>query len=162
MTVAPWLVLAVGNPSRGDDALGPLLLDRLRGEGWGDAADVELLTDFQLQVEHALDLRGRRGVLFVDAARPGTAAQAALTRIAADDRLPPASHALRPQAVLHVAARIDGAAPPAWVLAIEGRSFALGSDLSAPARRHLAQALPLALAWLRRRRAPVGTSTVFG
>ena len=30
---APLLVLAVGNPSRGDDALGPLLLERLHGRG---------------------------------------------------------------------------------------------------------------------------------
>ena len=34
---APLLVLAVGNPSRGDDALGPLLLERLQADGW-DAA----------------------------------------------------------------------------------------------------------------------------
>jgi hydrogenase maturation protease len=152
MTPAPWLVLAVGNPSRGDDALGPMLLDRLHDAGGNAPADVELLADFQLQVEHALDLRGRRGVLFVDAARPGVVAQAALTRIGADETLPPASHALRPQAVLHVAQRLDGAAPPAWQLAIEGRSFALGEGLSADAERHLAQAQRLACEWLHARR----------
>ena len=34
MSVAPTLVFAVGNPSRGDDAVGPLLAARL------EAADV--------------------------------------------------------------------------------------------------------------------------
>jgi hydrogenase maturation protease len=76
---ASWLVLAVGNPSRGDDALGPALLERLRDAGVDAAGDVELLTDFQLQIEHALDLQGRQAVLFVDAARPGVADGAAST-----------------------------------------------------------------------------------
>ena len=29
---APLLILAVGNPSRGDDALGPMLLERLQAQ----------------------------------------------------------------------------------------------------------------------------------
>ena len=67
--VAPVLVFACGNPSRGDDALGPafiarveaLLADEIR------RGELELLTDFQLQAEHALDLVGREQVVFVDA-----------------------------------------------------------------------------------------------
>jgi Ni,Fe-hydrogenase maturation factor len=31
--IAPLLVLAVGNPSRGDDALGPALAERLEAAG---------------------------------------------------------------------------------------------------------------------------------
>jgi hydrogenase maturation protease len=143
------LVIAVGNPSRGDDALGPALLERLQGEGVERDGSVELLTDFQLQVEHALDLQGRRAVLFVDAAWPGATHGAMLTPICADTWLPPASHALRPQGVLHVAETLNnGGAPPAWQLAIEGRTFALGEPLSATAERHLQHALRLALDWL--------------
>ena len=152
MTRAPLLVLAVGNPSRGDDALGPALLERLRAVGVGAARDVELLTDFQLQVEHALDLDGRRAVLFVDAARPGTTRAVCIEPIYADARLPPASHALRAQAVLHVAMQLAGHAPPAWQLAMEGEHFALGEGLSPMAERHLAGAVDLALDWLQTRR----------
>ena len=72
MSPAPVVILACGNPSRGDDALGPILLDRL--QAWlesagcaGLADDFELIGDFQLQVEHALDLIGRRLALFIDA-----------------------------------------------------------------------------------------------
>ena len=36
-----------------------------------DLPDTELLTDFQLQVEHALDLVGRDEVIFIDAAVTG-------------------------------------------------------------------------------------------
>ena len=67
--VAPILVFAVGNESRGDDALGPLLLREL--QAWltetGLADDFELLEEFQLQVEHAMDMKDRRLVLFIDA-----------------------------------------------------------------------------------------------
>ncbi|MDP3326412.1 MAG: Ni/Fe hydrogenase, partial [Hydrogenophaga sp.] len=66
--VAPLLVFGWGNPSRGDDALGPLLVEQLAGLAQMSSGRLECLTDFQLQVEHALDLRGRERVLFVDAA----------------------------------------------------------------------------------------------
>ena len=68
--VAPLLVFGWGNPSRGDDALGPLLVEQLadRAQAQLPAGRLECLTDFQLQVEHALDLVGRERVLFVDAA----------------------------------------------------------------------------------------------
>ncbi|HTN80845.1 MAG TPA: hydrogenase maturation protease, partial [Acidimicrobiales bacterium] len=66
---APLLVLGVGNPSRGDDALGPLFVERLSELLAHEVSngDVEVLTDFQLQIEHALDLTGRAKVVFVDA-----------------------------------------------------------------------------------------------
>ena len=66
----PVLIFTWGNPSRGDDALGTLAYDLLDQE---DFADVDLLTDFQLQIEHAIDLENRERVLFIDAsanARP--------------------------------------------------------------------------------------------
>ncbi len=169
---APWLVLAVGNPSRGDDALGPELIERL-SLAEGAASDVEFLIDFQLQVEHALDLKGRHGVLFVDAARPGVVAErrpfdkaeragvqdnsagVVIVSIVADDQVPPASHALRAEAVLQVARQLDGEVPPAWQLAIEGQSFALGEGLSEVAQNHLTQAMNLAQDWLSARRASV-------
>ncbi|MBL9110068.1 MAG: hypothetical protein JNM74_12375, partial [Myxococcales bacterium] len=56
MTRAPVLVIGIGNPSRGDDALGPAVVARLeellRAELAG--GQVETLVDFQLQIEHTL------------------------------------------------------------------------------------------------------------
>ncbi|WP_418319016.1 hydrogenase maturation protease [Piscinibacter sakaiensis] len=151
---ARLLVLAVGNPSRGDDALGPLLLQRLHDAAVDRDGEVELLTDFQLQVEHAADLEGRAAVLFVDAARPGVVDAAGIVPLDADERVPVASHALRPQAVLCVAAQLHGRPPPAWQLAIAGERFGLGEALSDAARRNLERALVLALRWLREQRLP--------
>ncbi|HRH15070.1 MAG TPA: homospermidine synthase, partial [Azonexus sp.] len=66
---APLVVFAVGNPSRGDDAIGPVICGRL--EEWLEneklADRVELIEDFQLNVEHALDLQSRELALFIDA-----------------------------------------------------------------------------------------------
>ena len=154
MGVAPLLIIAIGNPSRGDDALGPALLDILDAAGVQADGSVELLTDFQLQVEHALDLAGRRAVLFVDAAWPteGADAGATLTRIAADNAAPLTSHALRPQAVLHVCGALKQPVPPAWQLAIEGWSFELGAPMSEVAGSHLECALILARGWIDDRR----------
>lgn len=143
--VPPLLALGWGNPGRGDDALGLLLVERL--EQFAHAAlpagRLECLTDFQLQVEHALDLVGRERVLFVDAAT-------GLDRPFAVRTLQPArgagigSHALAPEAVLQVFRDLHGGPPPpSTLLAIRGRSFGLGE---APGSDALAD-LELALAW---------------
>ncbi len=141
---APRLVLAVGNPSRGDDALGPQLLEYLQAKR---LADVELLTDFQLQVEHVLDLVGRQTVVFVDAAASGPEPFAFYPVTPRRDASH-SSHALSPQALLHTYGRLYGAPPEAHVLAIRGYDFGLGAELSRRARDNLAAAEAQLLEWL--------------
>jgi len=136
---APVAVIAVGNPSRGDDALGPALLARfadwLATEGRSD--DFELIEDFQLQIEHAVDLRGRALVLFIDAMMPcGEAFRFAPVQPLAG--LTHTSHALSPEAVLMVYGKTYGEAPPpAFVLGIGGEAFELGEPISPAAAAHL-------------------------
>ena len=148
----PLLVIAIGNASRGDDALGPLLAQRLRNEGWFDGDEVELLEAYQLQVEDALALPGRRAVLFVDAARGGACRGVALQPLHPAAGPTAFTHALPPAALLALVPRVSTSpAPPAWLLAIEGVAFELGATLSAAARAGLTKALPLARDWLRQR-----------
>ena len=131
---APVLVLAIGTPSRGDDALGPLLAARLE-----DAAlpGVEVLVDFQLQIEHALDLEGRDRVIIVDASREAPP-PFEWQRPAADARTLHTTHALSPAALLGTAMRVGRALPPdVRVLAVRGDAFELGAPLSDAASRHL-------------------------
>ena len=131
---APVLVLAVGNPSRGDDAIGPELAARLEAERF---PGVEVICEFQLQVENALDLVGRERVVFVDAGT-GTPAPFEMLRVEADADFLHTSHALSPQAVLATYRRVTGAATPdAWLLCVRGESFGLGEPLSATASGHL-------------------------
>ena len=134
------VVLAAGNRSRGDDAIGPLLLERLAArlaaEGRGD--EFELIDDYQLQVEHALDLKGRRLALFIDAGWRTPAPLAFYAVAAAPQAAPGSTHELSPQAVLAVYLKIERAAPPpAFVLCVRGERFELGEGLSGPAAAHL-------------------------
>lgn len=144
MSVAPLLVLAIGNPSRGDDALGPLFLDRIQAEA--ELADeiaagrVELVTDFQLQIEHALDLRGRRLVVFVDASVRAEA-PFTFTRVEPQRDASAWTHAMSPAAVLDTYRAIVGEPPESWVLAIRGERFELGEGLSPAAAQNLDAAL---------------------
>lgn len=141
----PVLVFGWGNPSRGDDALGPLFVEQLLGE---PLPGVEGLTDFQLQVEHALDLVGRERVLFVDASLDLRVPCAATPLRAARDASI-STHAVSPQAVMRVYEQLQGrAAPPCTLLAIRGERFELGEPPSAAAQAHLQQALAWARRWL--------------
>ncbi len=142
---APVLIFGWGNPSRGDDALGPLFVERIEALG---LPGVECLTDFQLQVEHALDLRNRRAVLFVDAS-VSASAPFEVGKIEARADASFTSHALSPQAVLQVYAEIDDEAPPpCLLLAIRGVSLELGEPLSPAAKAHLEAAIAWARHWL--------------
>jgi hydrogenase maturation protease len=147
--VAPLLVLGWGNRSRGDDALGPLFVEALMAQlGPAAAGRVEALEDYQLQVEHALDLVGRRRVLFVDASLDAAPPFTARALSAARDRSA-ASHALSPQAVLQVFEDLQQRpAPPSTLLAIRGDDFVLGAPLGDAARAHLAAALDWARGWV--------------
>ena len=139
MSEAPLLVFGYGNPSRGDDALGPALVDWLGGQETL-VAPVELLTDFQLQIEHALDLAGRRLVLFADASR-AAAPPWDLRRLQPEPERRPFSHAMSPGGVPEVYRQTQGREPPpCYLLAIRGYGFELGQPLSAPARRNLSAA----------------------
>jgi hydrogenase maturation protease len=60
------VVFGWGNDARGDDGLGPLLLERVARAGW---PEVEAIEDLQLQIEHALDLDGADLALFLDAGK---------------------------------------------------------------------------------------------
>ncbi|QQS54104.1 MAG: hydrogenase maturation protease [Candidatus Competibacteraceae bacterium] len=140
------LILAVGNPSRGDDALGPLFLERLAilREQHSDWKDVELLTDFQLQIEHAVDLENRALVLFVDAS-VSCPPPFQFSRIQPVRDTSYTSHALSPTAVLYVYQQINHASPPpAFQLAIRGERFELGEALSVAAEANLVLALDFA------------------
>lgn len=147
--VAPVLVFGWGNPSRGDDALGPMLLEQLDALlAATPLRGVELLTDFQLQVEHALDLAGRQCVLFVDASLSG-AAPFEVTDLQAAHDVSFTTHAMSPQAVMQVFRDLHGIEPPpCTLLAIRGERFELGEPPNEAARANLALAVAWAMRWL--------------
>jgi hydrogenase maturation protease len=147
---APLLVFGWGNASRGDDALGPLFVQRLSAlaaTAKGNSK-MEFLQDYQLQIEHALDLVSRERVLFVDASLScGSPFEATTLRAERDVRF--STHAMSPEAVMQVYRDLYRAEPPACtLLAIRGVHFELGEPPGPEAREHLAHALIWGRGWM--------------
>ena len=153
---AKWLIFGIGNPSRGDDALGSAFIEQL-GQ-WLDnpvnaqtlPMDLVLETDFQCQVEHVLDLVDRAGAIFVDASHKA-APPFELTPLVPDFDATHTTHALSPGCVLAVAQNIGQALPPCWMLAIPGSGFELGEDISATSQAYLALAFDAVIDFLKGR-----------
>jgi len=142
----PLLVFAIGNESRGDDALAPLLVRQLQTEAI--AAQVELIEDFQLQVEHVIDLHGRKAVLFVDADM-SCDAPFHFSEITAIQDNSYTSHAMTPFALLHTYRQAyETEAPSSFLLRIRGYGFELGDSLSNEASANLARATARVREWL--------------
>ena len=137
-----------GNDARGDDGLGPALLARFAAADWPETTTVE---DYQLQIEHALDLEGVDCALFVDAGK-NTPAPFSFSRLAPRRDTTHTTHALAPEAVLAVYAQVKGEPPPpAFALCLHGESFALGEGLSPEGASGLEEAWTFAQALMRER-----------
>ena len=134
----PILVFGYGNLSRGDDAVGPLLLEYL--EQRADLSQIELQTDFQLQIEHMLDLQNRELVIFVDAS-VAEDQPFAFKRLKACHDKSYTTHAMSPAALLQAFESVTGQMPPpSYLLSIKAESFELGEDVSQTTEDNLHQA----------------------
>ncbi len=142
---APILIIAIGNESRGDDALAPLLVRRLQT---GIPEYVELIEDFQLQIEHVTDLIERSAVLFLDA-DVSCIAPFHFSKITGAHDNSYTSHAMTPFALMHTYYHVYGTdAPPCFLLRIRGYSFELGAGLNDEASANLECATKKAREWL--------------
>ncbi len=151
---APLMVFGWGNLSRGDDALGPLFVQQLRLLAGAEAGSwVDFLEDYQLQIEHALDLASRERVLFVDGSvNCATPFEVTTLRPSRDASF--TTHAISPAAVMQVYFDLYRAEPPpCTLLAIRGMSFELGAPAGSRALDHLALALAWGQSWLEGRAA---------
>ena len=139
------LFFGYGNPSRGDDALGPLLIERISKI---KLANLSSLVDMQLMIEHAADLIGYDQVVFVDADVACNKPFEFLEVFASKDDSY-TSHALTPAALLYTFQQLyQRPAPPSLLLHIRGYSFELGDCLSRQADRNLQAALTAIREWL--------------
>ena len=142
MNKKPVLVFACGNPSRGDDAVGPefiRLLDTMREDG-RLSDNFETITDFQLQVEHTLDLEHRELVLFADASvSAGTPFEFRPVFASKDTSF--STHAISPAALMAAYDDVSSLpAPAAFMLGIKAYEFELGEPISDRAHHNLTNA----------------------
>lgn len=150
---APLLVIAIGNPARGDDGIGPALADRL--QAWlasqpSTLSDqIEVLTAMQLSAEDVLDLTDRTHVLVIDAQATPSPHPAWTAVTAAPEGPAWTSHHLTPAHLLSLYTRLlQTAPPPCTVLSVPGLDFTLGAPLSEAARLQVDLAWRALQAWL--------------
>lgn len=126
------LIQGIGNPIRGDDSLGPKLIEELCLLRWANV-DCEWL--YQLQVEQAEQWTRYDCVLLVDAHKDLESATSLqrLSENTAERSLsatPIASHEVSPTAIYELARSIFKFHGEVYVLALRGSSFELGTSLS--------------------------------
>ncbi len=160
------LILGYGNPGRGDDALGPLLVEELErrraasvrtahdaaaaGETPGDepsfatpavaAPAVDLVWSYELAAEHAYDLSQHDLVICVDAARR-QAEGVRLRSVRPSRSVTFSTHTMTPASVLALARELYRAKPHVYLLTIRGYRWGLREGLSPGAEINIAAAV---------------------
>ncbi len=132
------LLIGYGNVLRGDDALGPMAVERLRSVLTGSATDVELLSCHQLAPELAEQLAHCKLALFVDAVdcgEPGTVRVQQLSPEAGDANS--FTHHVQPASLLALARELYGRAPEALLVTGSGATFDGRESLSEQGRKAL-------------------------
>lgn len=151
------LILGFGNPGRGDDGLGPALIEALEKQSLDCPAELTLSASMQLQPEQILDIQAHDLILLADAGWQ-TPAPFAFTQVRPLPDHSITSHALSPQCLLAIYQQTLGPPPPVFLLTVRGERFGLGDGFSPRAQRHLAGGLefivrlvqrPVTEAWQR-------------
>ncbi len=125
----PVLVIGYGNTLRGDDGLGWMAAEQLRGQI--TRPSVTILTLHQLTFDLAEPISQAAHVFFLDASsgpRPGEIAirPVVADRAAAD----PLHHHMPPPALLAYVEALYGSLPPAWLCTITAETYDFGTSLS--------------------------------
>ena len=127
------LVIGYGNTLRGDDAVGPILAERLRGEL--RAESILVLTCHQLTPELAADVAACDRVVFLDASvdiPAGEIQSRPLTSAAAAAGTAPLIHTLGPEPLLALTRLVYGRQPQAFLVSVGGLRFDFGDALLSP------------------------------
>jgi len=150
------LIFGIGNPGRGDDGLGPALIERFqarlreRAKGEDPVPAVECAFRYQLNIEDAYAIKDHDLVIFADAATTGDSA-AGLTEVFPSDTIAFTTHRMSPACVLALCHEIFGQTPKAYILSIRGHQWDVGEGLSARAEENLEQAVTMLLQFLATR-----------
>ncbi len=127
------LLVGYGNTLRGDDALGPMALERLRPA----LPAVEFVSCHQLGPELAAELSAFDLAIFVDA-REGEPGTVHVERISPESSAPASlTHHVKPAALLALALSLYGRAPQAMLVTGAGASFANHEGLTAKGEQAL-------------------------
>ena len=132
------LLLGWGNEGRGDDGLGPAFARIFAARA---LPGLTVDSDYQLQVEDAVEVARYPRVIFVDADRAGCEPFSFRRLAPGAMSLSFSSHSVTPGGLLALARELFDGEPEAWLLGIRGYEFdRFEESLSPAARENLAAA----------------------
>jgi len=138
------VIIAYGNPLRGDDAVGYYAARKL--SDLIDREDVSILTCHQLTPELASDISRFEKAVFIDASVGDTPGVLSVTQID-PSHIPNRtfSHQLDPESVLACSQYLFGQVPEAYLVTITAESFGYMEDLSVPVKSRLPELIDAVL-----------------
>ena len=128
--IMSYLVIGYGNPLRGDDGVGWVVVERLERDAAAAPIPLTFITRHQLLPELSDLIAQATGVLFVDAAADGEPGSIRLTPLSPDHTGPASSHQMGPGVLLAYTQELYGHCPPATLITITGESFGYEVRLS--------------------------------
>ena len=139
------LLLACGNPLRGDDGVGWKIAEALQQDP--AYANVKVIITQQFTPELAEDLRDADTVVFVDASATTAAGEVALVELSPAQAMPRMlTHHMPPDSLLKLTQELYGRLPQrAFAVVVGGECFELGEKLT----EGVQAAIPKALAALQ-------------
>ena len=133
------IVIGIGNELRGDDGIGPRVVDAIPAR-----ADLQTMTVHQLVPELAEKVQCARRVLFVDASLGD---ELCLAQLSPSDHRG-LGHACSPAGLLGWTKLAYEQVPESWLLSIPGVVFEFGETLSPRTTAYLPEALERIESWL--------------
>jgi hydrogenase maturation protease len=122
MAKARVLVIGYGSPIRGDDAIGPLVADRLSAAGVPEG--VAVVSRHILTAELVADLVAHDRVIFLDAAVDGEPGEVRCRELAPDaSAMSTMAHFLDPRELLAWCETLYGQVPETFLVSACGASF---------------------------------------
>ncbi len=134
-------VYGIGNPSRQDDALGILFTDSMKQ--WAEShklSNISFDSNYQLNVEDALNISEMDIVIFVDASVEPIE-DFNFRTLRAKKSTPFSTHSMKPESVVALCEELFGKKPKVYLLTIKGYSWTLSAPITEKARANLAKAL---------------------
>ena len=138
------LIYGIGNPSRQDDALGIVFIEKL--QEWVNSEKLPNIffdSNYQLNIEDAYDVSEKDLIVFVDASVEPID-DFYFRQIFSGDLISVSSHSMNPESVISLCEELYGKKPSAFLLTIKGFSWELNSPVTDKALENLNAAMEFA------------------
>jgi hydrogenase maturation protease len=139
------LILGYGNHGRQDDGLGPALVAELEKHA---LSGITLDSDYQLNIEYAVDLLKHDIVIFADASLKGEGPYE-FHELKPSYDYGVSTHSLTAESLLGLTMDLMSTPPKAYLLAIRGYSFDIAEGISERAAGNLDSAVGFILEFIK-------------